>query len=173
MAVLDPRLLPLLETLADAGADWLAFEIMDGVSRGREPLESEERLREAREKVRAQQLSDRLSADISALPEPILGDDQIVWAVTYVTVRLDGALADLNEGCAMIEAIAENLGDTFENDDPPFSTVSPGEPAKVVLIGQEGHPVDRGSIVVAREGLAFLRDALSRWSFEIRGNPFL
>ena len=42
MAILDPRLLPLLETLAASGADWLAFEIVDGVRRGREPEEPEE-----------------------------------------------------------------------------------------------------------------------------------
>ncbi len=90
MAVLDPRLLPLLETLAGAGADWLAFEIVDGIRRGRELVEPEELLGAAREKVRSRQLSDRLSADVPVLAEPIFGDEQIVWAANYVAARLDG-----------------------------------------------------------------------------------
>lgn len=173
MAILDPRLLPLLETLAGAGADWLAFEIVDGVRRGREPLEPEELLRAARKKVRSRQLSDRLSADIPVLAEPILGDDQIVWAANYVAARLDGALADLDEGCAMIEAVADNSGDTIRQDDLAFSKVTPGVPVEIALIGQEGHPIDRGSIAVAREGVKSLRDALTRWSFEAQGKTII
>lgn len=87
MTVLDTRLLPLLETLVGAAADWLAFEIVDGVRRGREPLEPEELLRAAREKVRSRRLSDRLSAEIPVLSEPILGDDQIVWAAIRLRVQ--------------------------------------------------------------------------------------
>ena len=172
MTVLDTRLLPLLETLVGAGADWLAFEIVDGVRRGREPLEPEELLRAAREKVRSRRLSDRLSAEIPVLSEPILGDDQIVWAANYVWTRLDSALADLDEGWARIEAVAENSGDTFRQDDPAFSK-HPGAPVEIALIGQEGDPVDRGSIGAAREGLKSLRDALARWSFEVQGKTTL
>lgn len=169
MAVLDPRLLPLLETLAGAGADWLAFEVVDGVRRGREPLEPEELLRTAREKVRSRQPPDRQSADIPVLAEPILGDDQIVWAANYVAARLDGVLADLDEGCAMIEAVAENSSYKFRQDDPAVSEITPKIPVKITLIGQEGHPVDRSSIAAAQEGVVSLRDALARWSIEARG----
>ena len=35
MAILEARLLPLIETLAEAGADWLAFEVVDGIRAGR------------------------------------------------------------------------------------------------------------------------------------------
>uniref|UniRef100_UPI004048CFBF hypothetical protein n=1 Tax=Yoonia sp. TaxID=2212373 RepID=UPI004048CFBF len=173
MAILDPRLLPLLETLAGAGADWLAFEIVDGVRRGREPWESEEQLRAAREKVRSQQPSDRLPADIPVLARPILGDDQIVWAANYVTDRLDGALADLDEGLKMIEAVAESSGNTFRQDDPAFSKARPGTPIEIVLIGEEGRPVDRSSIAVAKEGVASLRNALAGWSREAQGGAIL
>lgn len=173
MAILDPRLLTLLETLAGAGADWLAFEIVDGVRRGREPWEPEEQLRAAREKVRSQQLSDRLPADIPLVAKPILGDDQIVWAANYVAARLDGALADLEEGCAMIEAVAENSGTTFRQDDPAFSKARPGVPVEIVLIGQEGSPVDRATIAVAREGVVSLKKALAGWSLEARGKTTL
>lgn len=173
MAVLDPRLLPLLETLAGAGADWLAFEVVDGVRRGREPLEPEELLRAAREKVRSRQPPDRLSEDIPVLAEPILGDDQIVWAANYVAARLDGALADLDEGCAMIQAVAENSGDKFKQDEPTLSDVTPNIPVKIALMGQEGHPVDRSSIAAARKGVESLRGALAHWSLEARGKAIL
>lgn len=169
MAVLDTRLLPLLETLADAGADWLAFEIADGVRLGREPLEPEEMLQAAREKARSLKHSDRLLTGIPVLAEPILGDDQIVWAADYVFARLDGVLADLDRGCAMIEAVAESSGDIYEQDDPAFSKVIPYAPLEIVLIGQEGHPFDHHSVAAARQGLVFLREALDRWVREAQG----
>lgn len=173
MAVLDPRLLPLLETLTAAGANWLVFEIVDGVRRGREPLEPEELLQAAREKVRSRQFSDRLSADIPVMADPIHGDDQIVWAANYVAARLDGALAELDEACAMIEAIAESSGDRFRQESSAFSETTRSVPVEIALVGQEGHPVDRGSIATAREGVVSLSDALVRWSLEAQGKAAL
>ncbi len=41
MAILEPYSLPLIETLAEGGADWLAFEVVNGVRAGKvaeEPL---------------------------------------------------------------------------------------------------------------------------------------
>ena len=34
MATIDPRLLPLIETLVAVDADWLALEILDGLRLG-------------------------------------------------------------------------------------------------------------------------------------------
>lgn len=42
MATLNPRLLPLIETLIGVGADWLAIEVIETLNRGRWPEESEE-----------------------------------------------------------------------------------------------------------------------------------
>jgi len=173
MAVLDPRLLPLVETLAGAGADWLAFEVVDGVRRGREALEPEEQLRAAREKVRSRHPPDRLSADIPVLPEAILGDDQIVWAANYVAARLDAVLADLEAGYAMIEAIAENSAFTFKQPDLAQSEVTTDPPVKISLVGQEGDLVDRSSIAAGREGVLSLSNALARWSLAARARSFL
>jgi hypothetical protein len=53
MAILDRRLIPFIEMLADLGLDWLAFELIDGIRRGREPEESAKALMVARERVRA------------------------------------------------------------------------------------------------------------------------
>ena len=52
MAILDPRLLPFIEVLAELGMDWLAFELVDGVRRGKEPVEDEAALRRARDRTR-------------------------------------------------------------------------------------------------------------------------
>lgn len=172
MAVLDPRVLTLLETLAGIGADCLAFEFVDSVRHGREPLEPEELLQAARERVRSPQLSVRLSADIPVFADPFPGDDQIAWAAHYVAAHLDGILAHLDEGCTMIEAVADNSGDTFRQDDPTFSEATPGVPVDIALVGQESHPIDRGSIAAAREGLVCLRDVLARWSLEDRARLF-
>ena len=39
MAILDPRLLPFIDMLAELGIDWLAFELVEGIRRGEERLE--------------------------------------------------------------------------------------------------------------------------------------
>ncbi len=171
MAVLDPRLLPLLETLAASGADWLAFEIVDGVRRGREPEEPEELLQAARENVRSRQPERIPSPELSKLAEPILGDDQIAWAADYVLARLDGALADLNAGYAMIESIADDSSGRSEKAGPSPVEADCIKPVTVVVLGEEDLPIDRRSIAAARNGIPGLRAALAAWSLQSRGRP--
>ena len=169
MAVLDARLFPLLETLASAGLDWLAFEIVDGVRRGREPLETEEMLQAVREQVRSRQYSDRMSADLPVMAKPIRGDDQIVWAGNHVFSRLDGILEDLDKGCAMIEAVAQARGEIYGQDHPALFKATAGVPLKILMINPEGHPVDHGAILAAKNELIFLKAALDRWVREAQG----
>lgn len=173
MAVLDPRLLPLLETLAASGADWLAFEIVDGVRRGREPEEPEELLQAARENVRARQPERIPSPEILKLAAPILGDDQIAWAAAYVLARLDGALADLDAGYAMIEAIADDTTRRLEKAGPSPAIADGIVPVAVVVLGEDNSPIDRRSIAAARNGIPGLRDALVAWSLQARGRTAL
>lgn len=168
MAVLDPRLLPLLGALADTGADWLAFEIVEGVRRGRESLEPEGILKVAREKVRSRQQSDRFTTDVSSAVEPILGDEQIVWAADYVVARLEGALADLDAGYATMKAVAEAPSDTFEEYLSSFSKARVVAPLQVALIGQDGPPIDQLSIDAAKKGIESLREALAQWLLEVK-----
>lgn len=170
MAVLNPRLLPLLETLAASGADWLAFEIVDGVRRGREPEEPEELLQAARENVRARQPERIPSPEILKLTAPILGDDQIAWAAAYVLARLDGALADLDAGYAMIEVIADDTTRRSEKAGPSPAGIMP---VAVVVLGEDNSPIDRRSIAAARNGIPGLRDALVAWSLQARGSTAL
>lgn len=170
MAVLDPRLLPLLETLAVSGADWLVFEIVDGVRRGREPEEPEELLQAARENVRLRQPERGLSLEIPKRGEPILGDDQIAWAADYVLTRLQGALADLDAGCAMIETIADDATRRSEMDGSSPTKTEDIIPVTVVVQGNDS-PIERRSIAAAETGIPALRDALAAWSLQARSRP--
>lgn len=171
MSVLDPRLLPLLGTLADTGMDWLAFEIVEMVRRGHEPLEAEGILKAAREKARSQVDSELATLDIPVVAEPILGDEQIDWAADYVAARLDGVLADLDEGYASLNAIAEVSNETFRQDDPLRSEALSGAPLRIALIGQEDEAIDHFSIKIARKGVLSLRRALVQWAHEAKGQP--
>lgn len=173
MAILDPRLLPLLETLAETGADWLAFEIVDGVRRGREPEEPEDLLAAVRERVRSGQYVKRLFSAVPPVVEPILGDDQIVWAANYVAARLDGALTDLDIGRSLIETVAEGDVGIFGQSDPRLSKASQAMPIVIALVGEFDVSIDKDSIAAAKDGIAQLKAALTHWSLEARGKPTL
>lgn len=79
MAVLDPRLIPLIETLAAADLDRLAFEIIEGLRRGVESEEPAETLEMARADAREKRPP----------PERVAARDphHVTWAVDdrYVT----------------------------------------------------------------------------------------
>lgn len=169
MSVLDPRLFPLLGALADTGMDWLAFEIVEMVRRGHEPLEAEEILKAAREKTRSQVDSELMTLDIPVVAEPILGDKQIDWAANYVATRLDGALADLDAGYAFLNSIAEASRDTFRQDASILSEAPSGAPFQIALIGQEDDAIDQHSIEIARKEVLSLRRALVQWALEVKG----
>jgi hypothetical protein len=82
MATIDGRLLPLIEALGAVDADWLAFEILEGLQRGRvaeethdDLLLTQQKVREAsRTKSTERQRPHRASP---ATAQPIIGDDQI------------------------------------------------------------------------------------------------
>jgi len=171
VAVLDPRLLPLLETLAASGADWLAFEIVDGVRRGREPEEPEELLQAARQNVRSQQPERIPSPEILELAAPILSDDQILWAADYVLARLDGALADLDAGYAMIETIANDSAGRSKKAGLSSAETDSTMPVTVIVLGEEDSPIEHRSIAAARNSLPALRDALVAWWLQVQSRP--
>lgn len=108
MSRLDPRLAPLITTLSEAGADWLAFELMDGIRRGREREETEEMLAFTRDQVRQGENVKRGKEFIAegASAEPIPMDDQIEWAALFVADRLDAALADMSAALDNLQILA-------------------------------------------------------------------
>ncbi|WP_394537420.1 hypothetical protein PRJ39_14650 [Lysobacter enzymogenes] len=106
MATIDPRLFPLFETLVSAQADWLVFEIVEGVQAGVVDEEDESDLAAARrrsEREREERALDVLE-DIHSQTTPLLGDAQIKWAARYVGGRLKEALM-------MLKVSIEHLSD--------------------------------------------------------------
>jgi hypothetical protein len=99
MAIIEPRLLPLIETLAQAGADWLAFEVLDGIRTSGMPEEHLETLAMIHGAVRSAKLENfrgekRGTTVPGSVPQAgtIVGNDQIRWAAEYVHKRLEDAL---------------------------------------------------------------------------------
>ena len=65
--------------LTELGMDWLAFELIDGIRRGNEPVEDEHALARAGERT-GHPTSREVHPHPSAAATPILGDDQLKWA---------------------------------------------------------------------------------------------
>jgi hypothetical protein len=170
MAILDPRLVALIETLVAEGADWLAFELIDGIRGGRESEESEDALASARERVRLGE-QERREPTLSVEPTmPILGDDQIIWAATYVSQRLDSALNDLVDASdALNEIAAEPSSEPERGEDQHLQ--GPPAPIRIVINDEEVLTASRSDIEMARDAMAGLRSALDDWSLHVRGQP--
>ncbi len=158
MAILDARILPLLETLSASGVDWLAFELVEGINLGRQDEESEEALFLARERAMNPRESSGTSEEFPREGEanPILGDEQLKWASDYVERRLADAIDDLDVSFGLLETISKGGGDTRAEES--------GMPVHVVLLQDEQKfEVAKPDIAKAREGLHALKIALKKW----------
>lgn len=170
MTILDRRLLPLIETLAAAGADWLVFELMDGIHRGIEPEDTEELLAGTRERVRSGELAKHGQAEfISTGAKPILGDDQIAWAADHVANRLDAALADLAASADQLETIARASPRQRGVDAANSAKSEAPAPLRIVINDEEAYAVTRLDIEQAQEAMKELKEALDAWSVQTRG----
>ena len=112
MATIDKRLIPLIEALTAEDAGWLAFEFLDGLRQGRVLEETNEELRMTRQAVRSHNWQTRHSEKPVFPPppaEPIIGDEQIDWAVDYVSNRFAQVLS-------MLDATFEQLDTILFND---------------------------------------------------------
>ncbi|MCZ0944164.1 MAG: hypothetical protein OXJ53_14000 [Gammaproteobacteria bacterium] len=92
MAVLEPRLLPLIEILVELGLDWLAVELVEGLQRGEEPIDD----RKASEQY----------ASSSGGGTLLQGVDQLQWAAQYVDKRLRSALDQTSHSLDALDQIA-------------------------------------------------------------------
>lgn len=159
MAVLDPRLIPFIETLTDVGVDWLAFEIVDGIRRGREPEESAETLIGAREQARG---SGKITVEHEVTKEdetqPLLGDDQLKWAAHYVNERLEETLSEMSASLDNIDAI---IGEIPADEAAPIGHQS--ESTIVLRAEEEDRKVGRAQVDAARGQVDALREALASW----------
>ena len=166
MAILDPRLLPFIEVLAELGMDWLAFELVDGVRRGKEPVEDEAALRRARDRTRrASDVGEDKEQFGSAggAATPLLGDDQLEWAARYVDERLRAAFDQIAHSLDALDEIVAGL-DARPSDAPMATT-------RLVLRGDESaYTVGRAEVDGARVRLSALRVALDAWVLSERSD---
>lgn len=168
MATINPRLLPLIETLIGVGADWLAVELIETLGQGRWPEESEDVLALTRAKVRAGGVQKRTSepAHKAVAPLQISPEEQVAWAAAFVAERLDAAIADLEGSIDNLDMIlGEAPADTapVQRDRLPTSLRLGGEDgsARVAAVDLES----------ARSGMQALRKALTCWANEADGQP--
>jgi len=165
MATINPRLLALVETLINGGADWLAVELIDTINSGRWPEESEEVLVATRSQVREAIVQER-SRELERKPVepvPIPLDAQMAWAAEFVADRIDAALNNLSGAFANLDAI---LGET--SADTTLKDGAAGPLAVRVGTGDAIAELRLGDIEQARAGMLQLRFALRRWSLDGR-----
>lgn len=173
VAILDPRLLELIETLVAARLDWLAFELIEGIRLGRSPDETEEALAAARQSVRsdAQPKARGEPHVLFEEPKPIPADEQVEWAATYVEERLDAALEQLQASLETLDFIVEA---TIERQDPQdAATQASGKTDQdmtLVLLDLEGdRKSSRNEVAGARDDFSALHAALAEWTARARG----
>lgn len=173
MAVLDPRLLDLIQGLMNARLDWLAIELVEGIQAGWQTEESEESLAEARARIggNAQPKAHSEPRAAFAQARPIEGDEQIAWAADYVGQRLEAALAQLDTAVETLDLIVDGvlgLEDTITLVQPAEQP-RPRARASVLLVDDESErKVDRDAIEQARAVIPALLDGLALWSLEMR-----
>jgi hypothetical protein len=168
MAIIDPRLLPLIETLIAADADWLAFEILDGIQLGRVVEETREDLQSTRLAVRTAKHQRRRSEERPVPPPaatPLVGDEQIDWAANYVADRLSDAVS-------MLGATLDQLNQIASSTEEPQATISDRTSRREVdlVLREEGEgPVlHRTQVDEANAAIPKLREALSNWANSTR-----
>jgi hypothetical protein len=169
MATIDPRLLPLIETLVDSGADWLAFEILDGIRAGRHTEDSEEEIREARRAVHSFRRNKKTSPPEIQIKEtsmePIVGDDQIDFSINYVIDRISQVIEMTGSTLVQLSQIASQ-----SNAHSELLVPGDGDRATSIHIRLEGSEVVSNTILAeeALNRLPELRTSLLEWSKSVR-----
>lgn len=173
MAVLDPRLLQLIETLVAARLDWLGFELIEGVRAGRPPEETEEALAEARQSIRGNAQPKARGEPQATVVEakPIPPDEQIEWAAAYVEERLGAALEQLQASIDTLDFIVEGTTEQADKAGVAAQSTDVAEPTAVaVLLDLEGdRKSGRDDVAGARASFPTLRTALTEWTARSRG----
>jgi hypothetical protein len=173
VAILDPRLLELIETLVAARLDWLAFELIEGIQTGRSPEESHEALAAARVSIRgnAQPKAHGEPQAIGLEAKPIPPHEQVEWAAAYVEERLGEALDQLQTSIDALDFIVEGTTERPDSAGAVAQSTDASEPrAVVVLLDLEGRRESgRDDVAGARESFPTLRTALAEWTAQSRG----
>lgn len=167
MAILDARLLPLIDVLVAEDADWLAFELLGGVQLGKVVEETPDDLRRACE---AAGLAGGRAAhsEKHVLPPPasapIVGDDQIAWAANYVSKRITDVLMMLQAAIDQMETI---LSGAAIHDQ---SLVAPAENGITLILrtDDEDLSVSKSEVAASMNAISSLQEALLLWSTSAR-----
>ena len=164
MAILDQRLIPLVEMLTELGIDWLAFELIEGVRRGQEPVEKEDTLVLARQRVStggAEKIAP--NPEDSVVAKPLLGDSQLEWAANYVNERLEATLAAMSASLGTLDEIVAS-GRERQATTPEASVVL------VLLDAEEDRRIGRTQVEEAQAQLPELRQSLTTWLASVRSD---
>jgi hypothetical protein len=177
VAILDSRVLELIETLVAARLDWLAFELVDGIRLGRSPEEPEEALAAARQSIRsnAQPKARGEPQVLLAEPQPIPAGEQVEWAAAYVEERLEAALEQLQASIDTLDFIVETTTEPEDAQDLAKGASAKTEQGTAfVLLDVEGdRKSSREDIAGARDEIPALRAALAEWTTRARGQATL
>jgi hypothetical protein len=165
MAVIDPRLIELIDTLAASGADWLAFEILDGIRSGVSVEGSDNRDPERHHELRSWK-DDRSSEPKTRIREtvmkPIYGDDQIEFAAGYVVDRI-------TEAIEMTTMSLENLNRISANSSDGTAEITPKSRVAITLGLEDSEFRFTGDQAEKlRSLLPELRTSLLEWSARVR-----
>lgn len=172
MAILDPRILELIETLVAARLDWLAFELTEGIRVGRSPEESEEALSVARRSIRSDRKPKARGEPqvMVAEPQPIPRDEQVEWAAAYVEERIEAVLDQLQASIHALDSIVESTTEQQDSQDLPAENGKMKQGATLVLLHPEGdRRSSRDDAAGARDSVPVLRAALAEWVIRARG----
>jgi hypothetical protein len=164
MATIDPRLIPLIETLIAVDADWLALEILDGLRLGIVPEEIPEDLLSTQLAVREAKRQMRRSEE-RAVPPPIgktiVGDEQVDWAAEYVSDRLSDAVSMLQ---ASFDQLNQIVRTNREFHAPPSERTLEQGFDLTLQTEAEGPTLRSSEVEDAIAAIQRLREALLSWA---------
>lgn len=159
-------MVPFVEMLTELGMDWLAFELIEGVRRGREPVAEEGELALARQRARKRKAEapegdpeDDPEDDI--LAEPLLGDSQLEWVERYVGERLEAVLAE-------VSASLDALDEIVTSDREGQAKAAEVSTVLVLLDAGEVGRIGRTQVDEAQAHLAELRQSLESWLANVK-----
>lgn len=161
MANLDPRLFQLFETLVQSKADWLVFELIEGIEAGIVVEEAANDLASARIQARqARQERPRERIAVSPESRPIEGANQVVWAAHYVANRLKDVLATMDVAAERLNMLVDPNADIGIKARQTSVTLGLRVDDGLISVGPEAR-------VAARLAVINLVVALESWVHEV------
>lgn len=157
--MIDPRIYPLLQTLAASDLDWLVREIMDGLTAGHVSTASPEQMDLARELARRQEQFlnfDDVAQSNDVKDKAFTADEQVNYAANYTISRL----ADVIETMAVS---FDSIGRILETHARPAVEGTPGPLMLSLEHDDSKATTSMEDLRQAREGLSELRDAITAW----------